>query len=101
MFSVNFFQTVGDVTEKPLSLFFQLHNQKVEVCKIAIILWSAPESSVPNDSLKVQSDSIDTDRCHVYSRMKLGFRNVEVLLSGERAIFKNLNMQGDKLLRSF
>lgn len=43
---------------------------------------------MPNDSMQVQRDSIDTNRCHVYSRMKLGFRNIEVLLSGLTATFK-------------
>lgn len=43
---------------------------------------------MPNDSLEVQSDSIATDKCLVYSRMKLGFQNIEVLLSGETEFLK-------------
>lgn len=65
-----------------------MDNLKVEICKIQTTLLSAPKSLMPNDSVRVQCDSIDTNRCRVYSRMKLGFRNIEVLLSGLTAIFK-------------
>lgn len=70
--------------------FVIILSGKIKVCKIQITLLNAPEPLMPNDSLKVQSDSIDTKRCHVCSALKavLGFRSIEVLLSGETAIFK-------------